>query len=324
MVLPLIPLILVGTGATTALGGVIAGVRGGLMIKGARSDDDQARARLAEAAAETEAAVASVNDRVRAFGQQQEAARRAVVLRMADFIRRHSRIVRESAWACLDGVSVEQRDLVGPAGRLVDQGSLFAAAGVAAASGYGVSAGVQAAVTAVGSASTGTAIGTLSGAAAESALLAWLGGGSIAAGGGGVALGATALNVVTVGPALLISGIAINVQGEKAKTKTREATSKIDIVIADHHAFRSTLDGVHLRVDEAEMVLSQLVQRGVAALDALDALDFGSGMHAPDFERAMTLVLAVREICSLQLLGEDGQINSESMRMILSYREAGR
>lgn len=43
--------------------------------------------------------------------------------------------------------------------------------------------------TTLGTASTGTAISALSGAAATNAALAWLGGGALATGGGGVAAG---------------------------------------------------------------------------------------------------------------------------------------
>ena len=55
-------------------------------------------------------------------------------------------------------------------------------------------AGTLAAISAWGTASTGTAIASLSGAAATNASLAFLGGGSIAAGGGGVALGSIILS----------------------------------------------------------------------------------------------------------------------------------
>ena len=54
-------------------------------------------------------------------------------------------------------------------------------------------AGTLAAISAWGTASTGTAIASLSGAAATNASLAFLGGGSLAAGGGGVALGSLIL-----------------------------------------------------------------------------------------------------------------------------------
>ena len=58
----------------------------------------------------------------------------------------------------------------------------------------------------VGVASTGTAISGLSGAAATNATLAWLGGGSLATGGGGMALGSIVLGGITVGPALTATG----------------------------------------------------------------------------------------------------------------------
>ena len=48
----------------------------------------------------------------------------------------------------------------------------------------------------IGAASTGTLISTLSGAAASNATLAWLGGGSLAAGGGGIAAGTMVLEVL--------------------------------------------------------------------------------------------------------------------------------
>lgn len=62
-----------------------------------------------------------------------------------------------------------------------------------ATAGAVTAAGTTAAVAAFGSASTGTAIASLSGAAATKATLAWLGGGALVAGGGGVAMGVIVL-----------------------------------------------------------------------------------------------------------------------------------
>ena len=68
--------------------------------------------------------------------------------------------------------------------------------------------------TTFGTASTGTAISTLSGAAASNAALAWLGGGALAAGGGGTAAGGAILALAgpvgwTVAGATLLASIAL-------------------------------------------------------------------------------------------------------------------
>ena len=69
------------------------------------------------------------------------------------------------------------------------------------AGGAGAPAVVSALVASLGTASTGTAISTLSGAAATKATLAWLGGGALATGGLGIAGGAVVLGVIGVGGA---------------------------------------------------------------------------------------------------------------------------
>ncbi|WP_424535107.1 hypothetical protein ACOZ38_33750 [Sphaerisporangium viridialbum] len=71
------------------------------------------------------------------------------------------------------------------------------------AAGAGIGALTYTAVGALAAASTGTAISALSGAAATSATLAWLGGGSLAAGGGGVAAGTMVLTGIVAFPVVL-------------------------------------------------------------------------------------------------------------------------
>src|SRR5262249_3366345 len=74
-----------------------------------------------------------------------------------------------------------------------------------AAAGVMTAAGAYGLVGLLGTASTGTAISTLSGVAASNATLAWLGGGALAAGGGGVALGTLVLGGLVAGPAILVA-----------------------------------------------------------------------------------------------------------------------
>lgn len=82
--------------------------------------------------------------------------------------------------------------------------------------------GAYSAAMTLASASTGTAISTLSGAAATNATLAWFGGGSLAAGGAGMAGGAAVLGGVVAGPALLVMGIIVGAKGGKNLEEAKE------------------------------------------------------------------------------------------------------
>jgi hypothetical protein len=78
--------------------------------------------------------------------------------------------------------------------------------------GLGGQTAAMAAATTFGTASTGTAISSLSGVAAYNASLAWLGGGTIAAGGGGMAAGAMVLtSIPVIGGAVAIAGLGYGI-----------------------------------------------------------------------------------------------------------------
>lgn len=79
-------------------------------------------------------------------------------------------------------------------------------AALGTAGGFAAAGATTAAVTALGTASTGTAISSLSGVAATNAVLAALGGGAVAAGGGGMALGTIMLGTISAGIGVLLGG----------------------------------------------------------------------------------------------------------------------
>lgn len=74
------------------------------------------------------------------------------------------------------------------------------------AAGAALRQGTLLAIRQFGTASTGTAIRTLTGAAAQRATLSAAGGGAVAAGGGGIAAGVAALNVLAVGGTIALFG----------------------------------------------------------------------------------------------------------------------
>jgi len=96
-------------------------------------------------------------------------------------------------------------------------------AAVGTAGGFAAAGATTSAVMALGTATTGTAISTLSGVAATNATLAAIGGGAIAAGGGGMALGATILGASTLGVGLLIGGVVFSITGNSISDKADKA-----------------------------------------------------------------------------------------------------
>ena len=115
----------------------------------------------------------------------------------------------------------ENPDLVGTAG--TDDSWLLGLVGSVPVGASTVFA-LQGIVGAVGTASTGTAISTLSGAAAANATLAWFGGGSLATGGLGMAGGAAVLGMAAAGPALLFAGIS----ADSASSEALEEAEKLE------------------------------------------------------------------------------------------------
>ncbi|MFC4127213.1 hypothetical protein [Nocardia rhizosphaerae] len=116
------------------------------------------------------------------------------------------------------------------------------AAGTAVA-GLGPSAAMWVATT-FGTASTGSAISTLSGAAASQAALAWLGGGALAAGGGGTAAGSTLLALAGpigwgIAGATLLASIALFA---KKKFENREAKHEALLAIKRNTALVNGMD----------------------------------------------------------------------------------
>ncbi|QBK77605.1 hypothetical protein QK342_15290 [Myroides odoratimimus] len=100
-------------------------------------------------------------------------------------------------------------------------------AALGTAGGFAASGATTAAVMALGTASTGTAISTLSGVAATNATLAALGGGPLAAGGGGMALGATVLGAATLGVGLLVGGVIFSLTGSAISGKAEKAMEQM-------------------------------------------------------------------------------------------------
>ncbi|MBU3191295.1 hypothetical protein K9O30_06615 [Clostridium bowmanii] len=111
-----------------------------------------------------------------------------------------------------------------------------------------------------GVSSTGTAISSLSGAAAKKATLAALGGGSLQAGGGGIALGSTVLGGLTVVPTAMILSLQYAKKSEETLTEASKYYSIVRKEAGNMEAMILFLqNGVDKRLSEIESTIIRVV-----------------------------------------------------------------
>lgn len=193
-----------------------------------------------------------------------------------------------------------------------------------AAAAMGTPALVTTAVGALATASTGTAISGLSGVAATNATLAWLGGGSIAAGGGGMAAGATVLTGITVGATagvgLLAAGLLASTHYSKKLTESKEYQAKIEIEVENIQKLWVLLDGIAKRSNELQEVTYQLEETIVQQLDLLYPLSIDYNAHdeyfTSVFQKVAILIKSMSELAQTPLLDDNGNTSAESTKII--------
>ncbi|EOM74221.1 hypothetical protein DW322_04520 [Rhodococcus rhodnii] len=320
MVLPLIPAALIAVGALTGGGGLTLGGKAALDMKRAADQKREAEEQYRKRYGEIEECVEAVNARISMLGEQQERALAAVVFRFIDFMKRNEKKVAASERLVADGVETNQRQITEAEKLALDAFSWLGGVLGSTAAVSGASAAVLGTAGAVGAASTGTAISGLSGVAATNATMAWLGGGALSAGGGGMALGGLALNFVTIGPALLIGGVAATAQASKLATQSKKAQADAAVAIAELDEHEVRLDAVRARADELQELLERLALDGVRALDILESEEFDPVRHTARMQRAFQLSKAVADVAKVPVLDADGELAPEGYEVTIKYK----
>ena len=194
-----------------------------------------------------------------------------------------------------------------------------ASTGVATIALCGVPAATTSAVMAFGAASTGTAISSLSGAAATNATLAWLGGGSLAAGGGGMAAGSVVLGTITATTgvfALAAAGIVASAYYSKKYTEATEYLEEVRTARAKAKLGWAAMEAINQRAMELESVMKRLGERISDKLLYLEPLiyDFQTEdeYYLNTFRETSLLVKSLSEIAQVPLIDKKGMLSNES------------
>lgn len=209
------------------------------------------------------------------------------------------------------------RDVEGLQNAVASVGSGAIAGGVTAFGAYSL-------VGTFGAASTGTAIGTLSGAAATNATLAWLGGGSLAAGGFGVAGGMAVLGGLVAGPAILVGSMFLSNSAKESLSEAREARAESREFEADCDSTITVLKAMKSRADQVRTMLGRLDALLLGSTEQLKRIVATSGVdwaHYSEKEKktiaiGVNLVKTCKIVINTPILDEKGKITKESERLI--------
>lgn len=188
--------------------------------------------------------------------------------------------------------------------------------------GTGAVTGALAALGAYGSvgmlatASTGTAIGTLSGAAATNATLAWLGGGALAAGGFGMAGGMVALGGIVLGPALAVGGFLMASKAEEAVTKAREYEAQVDVAIEEIKTIKTEMKAIRAAAAEQKNALIQLANR-------FDQVKITDVDDTAGFKQMALIGKNLKALLDIPVLKEDGTANKNIKSQCAGLLEIG-
>ncbi len=231
----------------------------------------------------------------------------------------NERKVRSLERTYVDGAEVVVPDIQGLRVRVVEASGLLEGTISATIAAVADQQAALFGVRSIAVAGTGAAISGLSGAAAESATLAWLGGGTLAAGGAGVAGGTAVLTGIAIAPALLIGGLVLSAKGGKALTEARRYEADLAIARAELATRIEVFHALHRRIEEMRSTLTSLEVRALTSLAELQEVDFDPAVHAELFQRTALLMRAVGEVLNTPLLDAEGNLTDEFMTITEKY-----
>ena len=199
-----------------------------------------------------------------------------------------------------------------------------------AASGAIVALGAYGAAQTFAAASTGTAIASLSGAAASNATLAFFGGGSLAAGGLGMAGGTAVLGGLVAGPALLVVGLVAGNAASKELEKAKANQAEAEELVAQLRAGALQCEAIRRRTYMFHNLLARLDARFMPLIYQMEEIVKNEGddyrFYTPKSKKAIascaSLAVTIKTVLDTPLLTDDGLLTDESESVAITASKA--
>ncbi len=316
-----VPIILGAIGIGSALYGAYKGATGAMDHRSANEINDDAKSIVETTQKRVESIRASAHGTLEDYGARKLRAFNGVI---AEFIETFGKLKNVDAVHSPELDKLQLGDFSASTLQgLRDDYALLKSSGLGLGSGLGGGAalafGAYNGTMLLATASTGTAISTLSGAAATNATLAWLGGGSLAAGGGGMALGTMILGGIVAGPALAIFGHIVGSKGEEALNNARSNLEQAQTFKKEGDVVCTTLESVQTVTKLANKVFSELSGRLRRSVGNLSSIISEHGYDYADYPKmAQEGVLRTVKFAQLLKAMIDTPILDEDGKLILS------
>ncbi|WP_422418989.1 hypothetical protein [Pseudomonas sp. GZD-222] len=313
-----LPLIIGVAAAAAGLYGAAKGVSGAIDHSNAKDLNNDARSMVESANQKVEDQRQNANKTLEDYGQRKLRAFNGII---AEFIETYERLknVQLGQSPELDKLTAGDFSNKALAGlrqdyqALMDAGlGLGAGLGGGAALAFGAYNGTMLLATA----STGTAISSLGGVAATNATLAWLGGGSLAAGGYGMAGGMMVLGGIVAGPALAIFGHVLGNKGEEALNNARSNMEQARTLRDQAQLMADKLKAINTVTSLANSTFSKIsaqLRHSVAELkkvietQGVDFRDFSEQGKDAVF-RAVKFAQLLKAMIDTPILDKDGNL----------------
>ena len=174
----------------------------------------------------------------------------------------------------------------------------------------------------LGTAGTGAAIAGLSGAAATNATLALLGGGTLAAGGLGIAGGTAVLGGLVAGPAIAVMGFMMDSRADKNldmarsnRAKARGAEEQMKLAGDACRAIGKRADMFRDLISQVDTLFRSLSEKMEAVVKekGTDYRDYGEE-ERKTIAMALATAGAVKAVLDTPILTKEGAVTEESLR----------
>ena len=321
--------------AVAAVTGVVKGVRGVCNMKEAKRITQQANDRLSKSKTQLNHARKECNDCLTKLGQTKidildNSIRRFIAafekIKNYEFVTSDN--LKELNDFVIDKAKLKTlKDEASYAASLAQGLITGSATGALVAYGAYSAVGFLGATTATSGGAT--VISSLSGAAAQNATLAWLGGGAISVGGAGIAGGTMVLGSLMIAPALLVGGFIISAKGSKALDEAKTNYAKAKKASAEIDTARTLCNGISRKCKEFIKVLNELNRIFIPQIERLENLIKESGTDYASIcledkhavAKAYATAGAIKAVLDTPILSKDGKMTAESTTTINKLRD---